>query len=86
MKAAGVPYFNIIWSDEIIEHIAEHGVSQEDFEGVVCHPTRKGMSRSTGLPAAWGYTDDGRYIMVVYEQLDRATILPVTAYEVPEPR
>jgi len=32
-----------------------------------------------------GYTADGRYVMAVYEELDEVTILPVTAYEVPEP-
>ena len=57
-----------------------------DFEQVVCNPYSKGYSRSSGLPAAWGHTADGRYIMAVYEELDETTILPVTAYEVPEPR
>jgi hypothetical protein len=28
----------------------------------------------------------GRYIIAVYEFLDDMTILPTTAYEVPEPR
>ena len=75
-----------VWTDEIVDHIAEHGVSQDDFENVVCRPYSKGVSRSSGLPAAWGYTPDGRYIVAVYEELDEITILPVTAYEVPEPR
>ena len=74
-----------IWTDEIIAHLAEHGISQDDFEEVVCHPASKGLSRSTGLPVVWGHTRDGRYIMAVYEQVDRLTVLPVTAYEVPEP-
>jgi hypothetical protein len=81
-----VAYFNFIWTQEIVAHLADHGISPDDFERVVCHPTRKGLSRSTNLPVAWGYTADDRYIMAVYERLDRATILPVTAYEVPEPR
>jgi hypothetical protein len=80
-----VPYFHFVWTDELIRHIAGHGVSQDDFEHVVCHPDSKGLSRSTGLPISWGYTTDGRYIMAVYELLDRLTVLPVTAYEVPEP-
>ena len=78
-------YVHFIWTDEIVDHLAEHGISQDDFEQVVCHPVGKGLSRSTGLPVAWGYTADGRYIMAVYEQIDRLTVLPVTAYEVPEP-
>ena len=79
-------YFEFLWTEEIVEHIAEHGVSQDDFEQVVTKPWSKGMSRSSGLPAAWGYAADGRYLMVVYEELDEMTILPVTAYEVREPK
>lgn len=79
-------FFNFLWTDEIVAHIDEHGVSQDDFEHVVSNPTRRGISRSSGLPAAWGYATDGRYIIAVYEEIDETTILPVTAYEVPEPR
>ncbi len=81
-----MPFLDFQWTGEAIDHIAEHGVSQEDFEQVVCHPDSKGFSRSSRLPAAWGHTSDGRYIMAVYEELDELTVLPVTAYEVPEPR
>jgi hypothetical protein len=80
-----MPFLDFLWTDEAVEHIAEHGISQEDFETVVCRPLRKGYSRSSRLPAAWGYTDDGRYIMAVYQELDDLTVLPVTAYEVAEP-
>ena len=80
-----MPYFDFLWTDDIIDHIAEHGVSQEDFEEVVGDPVRTGQSRSSGLPAAWGFTGDGRYVIAIYEQLDEFTVLPVTAYEVPEP-
>jgi hypothetical protein len=81
-----MPYYEFHWNEEVIEHIAEHGISQDDFEHVVCNPLSKGFSRSSGLPAAWGYTADGRYMMAVYQELDEVTLLPVTAYEVPEPR
>jgi hypothetical protein len=79
-------FFNFLWAHEIVEHIAEHGLTQEDFEYVVSKPVRRGISRSSNLPAAWGYTVDGRYIIAIYEEIDEVTILPVTAYEVPEPR
>ena len=79
-------YLDFLWTDETVAHIAEQGVSQDDFEHVVCHPYSRGYSRSSDLPAAWGYTVDGRYVMAVYEELDETTVLPVTAYEVPEPR
>ena len=74
-----MPFLNFQWTDTAIEHIAEHGVSQEDFEEVVCNPYSKGFSRSSRLPAAWGYTADGRYIMAVYDELDELTVLPVMA-------
>ena len=80
-----MPYYRFLWNHHLIEHIAEHGISEDDFEQVVSRPDSKGYSRSSGLPVAWGYTSGGRYIMAVYEKLDDATILPVTAYEVPEP-
>jgi hypothetical protein len=81
-----MPYYEFLWTDQIVRHIAEHGISQDDFEHVVCDPASKGYSRSSGLPVAWGYTSDGRYVMAVYEELDEVTVLPVTAYEAPEPR
>ena len=81
-----MPHLEFIWNDEVVAHLAEHGISPDDFEYVVLHPLSKGLSRSSGLPVIWGHTRDGRYIMAVYEQIDRMTILPVTAYEVPEPR
>ncbi len=79
-------YFDFLWTDELVDHLAEHGISQDDFEHVVCDPYSKGYSRSSGLPTVWGHTADGRYMMAVYEALDETTILPVTAYEVPEPQ
>lgn len=81
-----MPYFEFLWTDEIIEHLAEHGISQEDFEEVVCQPIKQGFSQSSGHPTAWGYALDGRYVIAVYEQIDDLKVLPVTAYEVSEPR
>jgi hypothetical protein len=33
---------DFLWTDEIVEHLTEHGISQDDFEHVVCNPTSKG--------------------------------------------
>ncbi|HYT94432.1 MAG TPA: DUF4258 domain-containing protein [Gemmataceae bacterium] len=84
-------YSRILWDAEgdpegNIEHIAEHDLTVEDVESVLVKPTSEGQSNSTGLPAAWGYTLDGRYIIVVYDAIDQDTIRVVTAYEVPEPK
>jgi hypothetical protein len=81
-----MPYYDFIWTEEIIAHLAEHDIAPDDFEGVVINPERIGRSRSSGNPVAWGYTENGRYIIAVYQKVDDSTVVPVTAYEVPEPR
>jgi hypothetical protein len=77
-----MPYFDFLWTKEILDHVVEHGVSQKDFEEVVSNPNRIGVSRSSGRPCCWGETADGRKLFCVYEFLDDLTIVPVTAYEV----
>jgi len=62
-----MPYFDFVWTEEIIAHLAEHDISPDDFEHVVMNPQRTGKSRSSGDPAVWGYTQDGRYIIAVPE-------------------
>ena len=82
-----MPYYEIIWNEELggnVEHIGEHGLTPEDVEEVVFNPVDRDVSRSSGLPIVFGFTPDGRYIMVVYEQIDNVTIYPVTAYDVEE--
>lgn len=71
--------------DGNVEHLAEHDLTVEDVEFVLAAPTSEGKSQSSGLPAIWGYTEDGRYVIVVYEEIDQDTIRVVTAYEVNEP-
>ena len=83
-------FTSIIWDNENdpggnVEHIAQHELTIEDVEHVLVAPTSAGVSRSTGLPVLWGYTPEGRYIIVVYEEVDDATIRVITAYDVPEP-
>ena len=79
-----MPYYEFLWTDEIIAHLEEHGVSQWHYEHVVSNPRRVGVSRSSGRPCCWGQTADGRELFCVYEFLDDMTIVPVTAYEVSE--
>ncbi len=77
-----MPYYEFVWTDEIIGHLAENGVSRENFEEVVSNPKRLGVSRSSGRPCCWGETADGRQLFCVYEFLDDFTIIPVTAHEI----
>ena len=69
-------------NDGNVAHIAEHRLAPEVVELVVLNPDRLGVSRSSGRPIAFGYTDDGREIAVVYEQIDECTVYPITAFEV----
>ena len=78
-----MPLYFYVWTEEIIEHLAEHDLTPEDFEHVLANPTQKGVSDSSGLPAVWGHAEDGRFVMAIYRELDEITIQPVTAYEVP---
>lgn len=57
----------------------------DDTEYVLANPDSEDVSQSSGLPCVFGYTSDGRHIILVFELVDEDTIYPVTAYEVPEP-
>jgi hypothetical protein len=77
-----MPYFEFAWTEEILDHLAEHGITRREFEEVVSDARRIGVSRSSGRPCCWGETTDGRSLFCVYEYLDDLTIIPVTAYDV----
>ena len=49
-----MPYYFFIWTPEIIDHLAEHDVTPEEFEEVVSDPDYEDVSRSTGNPIAFG--------------------------------
>jgi hypothetical protein len=79
---------HIIWdstSGGNVEHVEEHDLTTDDVDFVLENPTSTGTSRSSGRPCVFGYAPDGRYIVVIYEEVDSDTVIPVTAYEVPEP-
>ncbi len=80
-----MPWYDIIWNYEPggnVEHVAEHGLTPDEVEAVICNPLEKTTSRTSGRPVVTGYTTDGRLILVVYEEIDDVTVYPVTAYEV----
>jgi len=77
-----MPFYFFVWTDENISHLAEHGVTQDEFEAVVCNPVATERSRSTGLPVAFGFTESERQLACIYEVIDEHEIFPVTAYEV----
>ena len=68
-----------------VEHVAEHDLSTSDVEHVLENFTSAGVSESSGRPCVFGYTSDDRYIIVVFEEIDEETVMPVSAYDVDEP-
>ena len=68
-----------------VEHVEEHDLTTDGVDHVLENPSATGTSRSSGRPCVFGHVPDGRYIVVVYEEVDNDTVIPVTAYEVPEP-
>ena len=84
-------FSSIFWDEDDdpqgnVQHIAEHDLTIEDVEEVLADPTSEGNSNSSGFPAVWGHVPDGRFIIVVFEEIDEDTVRVVTAYEVPEPK
>ena len=77
-----MPVYLFVWTPRNLQHLAENGVSPEEFEEVVCNPDLVDTSRTSGRPIAFGPTSSGRYIACVYDMLDELTIVPVTAYEI----
>jgi len=74
--------------DGNVAHIAEHGLTPEEVEGVLKDGNNpSALSRSSGLPCKFGYTSSGRFIIVVFteENDNPKVVFPVTAYDVPEP-
>ena len=65
---------SVIWDmdddpDGNVRHIAEHGVTKEEVEGVLQNSTDSDTSHSSGLPVVFGDTSTGRHLMVVYEEI-----------------
>ena len=69
--------------------VIEHGITQDEVWDVVSDPHNQVVpSDSSGRPATFGWTQTGRYIIVIWDHVEDEpwTIKPVTAYEVPPPR
>ena len=79
-----MPFFEFIWLERVIEKLAEREISIDEIEAIVNCPEWQDRSRATGLPVAFGHLTDGRFVIVVYQWIDRITVQPITAYEVPD--
>ena len=68
-----------------MEHVEEHDLTTDDVDYVLENYESISTSHATGRPCAFGHIPDGRYVVVIYEEADNDTVIPVTAYEVSEP-
>ena len=68
--------------------VVEHGVSQDEVWDVLSNPRNTTVpSDSSGRPSTFGWTQTGRYLLVIFEIVDDnpRTLMPVTAYDVEPP-
>jgi len=81
----------VIWDLEdepqgnFVHIVLEHDVTQDEVWNVMSDLSNETVSSySSGRPATFGWTRTGRYIIVIWENVDDDpwTIYPVTAFEV----
>lgn len=75
--------------DGNIQHIAEHGITVDEFEEVVFNPKNPvAESRSSDNFITFGYTSTGKHIAAIWELVsdEPRAIRPVTAFEAPAKR
>lgn len=77
-----MPHFFMVWNDEIIEYLSQHGVTPDEFEEVVLNADKIQHSRSSGRPIVFGPTSTGKFLACVFEMIDDISIIPITAYEI----
>ncbi|MDP1799689.1 MAG: hypothetical protein Q8K78_19505 [Planctomycetaceae bacterium] len=75
-----MPWFDYFWYTENVQHLAEHGVTPEEFEEVVT-AARWIETSSSGSDMVRGSTAAGRFLVCVFDQIDDVSVIPITAYE-----
>ncbi len=83
----------IIWDLEDdpegnIQHIAEHDITRDEVEEVLNEGYEDStFSRSSERPITFGWTTTGKYIAVIYEEVEQDPLIlrPVTAFETNPP-
>lgn len=76
-----MPWFDVIWTPDIIAHLARHDVTPDEFEEVVSSAHRVDPNKTAGRFEVIGLTSSQRRLKCVFEYVDGITILPVTAFE-----
>ena len=65
-----------------VQHIAQHGLTKDEVADVLDDPEGEDVSRSSRQPIVFGRTRHGDRIAVVYEQVDKNTVYPITAFRI----
>jgi uncharacterized DUF497 family protein len=79
-----VPISEILWPQDRVDHIAQHGVSPEEFEAVCFGPSLVLRAKATGSNPVYyvlGETDAGRRLFCVVIEFPGGRGYPVTARE-----
>jgi hypothetical protein len=71
------------WSLERVDHIALHAVTPEEVEEVLSSTPVFKRGRG-GVYEAWGQTESGRYLLVIFRYLGHNRALPITARDMDE--
>jgi hypothetical protein len=77
--------YSIFWdldddADGNVQHLADHGLTKDDFEHALANATGFDISDSSGDEIAFGPALDGKEIAIVYQSIGVDVIRPVTAY------
>lgn len=75
-----MPFHEIFWTPDSIQHVADNGLTTADVEHAVRYAIRATHSRRSGLPACVGPDCTGEMTFVVYDEVDAVQIVIVTAY------
>ncbi|MBL9125641.1 MAG: BrnT family toxin [Planctomycetaceae bacterium] len=69
-----------------VQHCARHDVTPEEIEYVLDHFLQNTVvSESSQRWVTFGHTITGRYLAVVWEEIEPSVAYPITAYDAPEP-
>jgi len=71
------------WTLDRVEHIARHHISPEEVEEVVGSSPVFKRGRG-GVCEAWGQTEAGRYLLVIFRYLGHNRAWPITARDMDE--
>ncbi len=74
---------DVEWTSDRVEHIARHAISPEEVEEVLASAQFFKRGRG-GVYEAWGRTESGRYLLVIFRYLGHNRAWPITARDMDE--